>query len=115
LFTAVVAGFLISALDGSNHQIGSPTGAFVVVVFNVVEKYGYDGLALATLIVGLMLIGAGLARAGTYIKYVPYPLVTGFTSGIAVMIFSSQIGHPGSDARQGPRAGQMGRLSCGDR
>ena len=60
----MVAGFLISALGGSNHQIGSPTGAFVVVVFNVVEKYGYDGLALATLIVGLMLIGAGQRAPG---------------------------------------------------
>ena len=92
LFTAVVAGFLISALGGSDHQIGGPTGAFVVVVFNVVENYGYDGLVLATLMAGLMLIGAGIARAGTYIKYVPYPLVTGFTAGIAVVIFSSQIG-----------------------
>jgi SulP family sulfate permease len=92
LFTAVVAGFLISALGGSRLQIGGPTGAFVVVVFNVVAKYGYDGLAVATLMAGAMLIIAGLARFGTFIKYVPYPVVTGFTSGIALIIFSSQVG-----------------------
>ncbi len=92
LFTAVVAGALISALGGSRHQIGGPTGAFVVVVFNVVQAHGYDGLVVATIMAGLMLIAAGLARVGTFIKYVPYPVVTGFTSGIAVIIFSSQIG-----------------------
>lgn len=92
LFTAVVAGFVISALSGSRYQIGGPTGAFVVVVFNVVEKFGYDGLVLATIMAGVMLIAAGLLRAGTFIKYVPYPLVCGFTSGIAVVIFSSQVG-----------------------
>jgi len=92
LFTAVVAGFVVSALGGSRHQIGGPTGAFVVVVFNVVQKFGYDGLVVATLMAGAMLIVAGLARLGTYIKYVPYPVVTGFTSGIAVIIFSSQVG-----------------------
>lgn len=92
LFTAVVAGALISVLGGSRHQIGGPTGAFVVVVFNVVQAHGYDGLVVATIMAGLMLIAAGLARFGTFIKYVPYPVVTGFTSGIAVIIFSSQIG-----------------------
>ncbi len=92
LFTAVVAGLLISALGGSRFQIGGPTGAFVVVVFNVVAKYGYDGLAAATLMAGVMLIAAGLLRLGTYIKYIPYPVVTGFTSGIALIIFSSQVG-----------------------
>ena len=92
LFTAIVAGLLISALGGSRHQIGGPTGAFVVVVFNVVAKYGYDGLAVATLMAGVLLIVAGLARLGTFIKYIPYPVVTGFTSGIAIIIFSSQVG-----------------------
>jgi SulP family sulfate permease len=92
LFTAVVAGFLISALGGSRHQIGGPTGAFVVVVFNVVQRFGYDGLVIATVMAGAMLILAGLLRAGTFIKYVPHPVVTGFTSGIAVVIFSSQVG-----------------------
>jgi SulP family sulfate permease len=91
LVTAVVAGFLISALGGSRFQIGGPTGAFVVVVFNVIAQHGYDGLLLATLMAGLMLIAAGLARFGTWIKYIPEPVVTGFTAGIAVIIFSSQI------------------------
>ena len=92
LFTAVVAGALISALGGSRHQIGGPTGAFVVVVFNVVARFGYDGLAVATLMAGAMLVAAGFARLGTFIKYIPYPVVTGFTTGIALIIFSSQIG-----------------------
>jgi SulP family sulfate permease len=92
LFTAVVAGALISALGGSRHQIGGPTGAFVVVVFNVVARFGYEGLAVATLMAGMMLVAAGFARLGTFIKYIPYPVVTGFTTGIALIIFSSQIG-----------------------
>ncbi|HEY0302721.1 MAG TPA: SulP family inorganic anion transporter, partial [Rhizomicrobium sp.] len=92
LFTAIVAGFLISALGGSRHQIGGPTGAFVVVVFNVIARHGYDGLVIATLMAGVLLIVAGLARLGTFIKYIPYPVVTGFTSGIAIIIFSSQVG-----------------------
>ena len=92
LVTAVIAGFLISALGGSRFQIGGPTGAFVVVVFGVIAKHGYDGLVLATLLAGLILIAAGLARLGTWIKYIPQPVVTGFTSGIAVIIASSQVG-----------------------
>ncbi len=92
LFTAIVAGFLISALGGVRHQIGGPAGAFVVVVFNIVDKYGYDGLVIATVMAGIMLILAGLARIGTYIKYVPHPVVAGFTTGIAVIIFTSQVG-----------------------
>jgi SulP family sulfate permease len=92
LVTAVVAGFIISALGGSRFQIGGPTGAFVVVVFNVIHAHGYDGLVLATLMAGAMLLVAGLARFGDWIKYIPDPVVTGFTSGIAVIIFSSQIG-----------------------
>ncbi len=91
LVTAVVAGFLISALGGSRFQIGGPTGAFVVVVFNVIAVHGYDGLLIATAMAGLMLIGAGLLRAGTFIKYIPEPVVTGFTAGIAVIIAASQI------------------------
>ncbi|HYD98404.1 MAG TPA: sulfate permease [Alphaproteobacteria bacterium] len=91
LFTAIVAGFLISALGGSRHQIGGPTGAFVVVVYDVIGRHGYDGLILATLLAGLMLVAAGWARLGSVIKYIPYPVVTGFTAGIAVIIFSSQI------------------------
>jgi sulfate permease, SulP family len=91
LLTAVMAGFLISALGGSRFQIGGPTGAFVVVVFNVIREHGYDGLIIATLMAGAMLIVAGIARMGTWIKYIPEPVVTGFTSGIAVIIFTSQI------------------------
>ncbi|MBL8643538.1 MAG: sulfate permease [Rhodospirillaceae bacterium] len=91
LITAVVAGFLISALGGSRVQIGGPTGAFVVVVFNVIRDHGYDGLVIATIMAGAILIIAGLMRFGTWIKYIPEPVVTGFTAGIAVIIFSSQI------------------------
>ena len=91
ILTAVVAGFLISALGGSRFQIGGPTGAFVVVVFNVIAQFGYDGLVLATLMAGVMLVAAGVFRIGTFIKYMPQPVVTGFTAGIAVIIASSQI------------------------
>lgn len=91
LVTAIIAGFLISALGGSRFQIGGPTGAFVVVVYGVIDRFGYDGLLLATLIAGVLLIAAGLAQIGTWIKYIPEPVVTGFTSGIAVIIFSSQV------------------------
>ena len=91
LLTAVVAGFFISALGGSRFQIGGPTGAFVVVVFNVIALHGFDGLVLATFMAGLMLVAAGLLGVGTYIKYVPQPVITGFTAGIAVIIASSQL------------------------
>ena len=91
LVTAIIAGFLISALGGSRFQIGGPTGAFVVVVFNVVARHGYEGLIVATLMAGVMLIGAGCARLGVFIKYIPQPVITGFTAGIALIIFSSQI------------------------
>jgi len=91
LITAVVAGFLISALGGSRAQVGGPTGAFVVVVFNVIAQHGYDGLLLATLLAGLLLIIAGYARLGALVKFIPHPVVTGFTAGIAVIIASSQV------------------------
>jgi SulP family sulfate permease len=91
LYTAIVAGFLISLLGGSRVQIGGPTAAFVPVVFNVIEKFGYGGLILCTLLAGIMLIAAGVLRIGTLLKYIPQPVITGFTSGIAVSIFSSQI------------------------
>jgi len=91
LFTAIVAGFLISALGGSRVQIGGPTGAFVVIVYGIVQKYGYDGLVLCTILAGLMLIGFGVAKLGGFIKFIPVPVTTGFTSGIAVIIFSGQI------------------------
>ena len=91
LVTAVVAGFLISALGGSRFQIGGPTGAFVVIVYGVISKHGYDGLLMATLMAGAILVVAGLARVGSLIKYIPDPVTTGFTSGIAVVILASQI------------------------
>ncbi len=92
LVTAVVAGALISALGGSRHQIGGPTAAFVVVVFEVIATHGYDGLLLASLMAGAMLIAAGALRLGLFMKYVPQPVVLGFTAGIAVLIVSTQFG-----------------------
>ncbi|WP_321341538.1 SulP family inorganic anion transporter [Breoghania sp.] len=91
LITAVIAGFLISAFGGSRFQIGGPTGAFVVVVFNVIATHGYSGLVLSTLMAGMILVLAGLARLGSLVKYIPETVVTGFTAGIAVIIFTSQI------------------------
>jgi SulP family sulfate permease len=91
LITAAVAGFFISFLGGSRVQIGGPTGAFVVIVYGIVQKHGVDGLVACTLIAGVLLIAMGLARFGGAIKFIPYPVVTGFTSGIALIIFSSEI------------------------
>jgi sulfate permease, SulP family len=91
IFTAIIAGFLISLFGGSRVQIGGPTGAFVVVVYGIIAREGYAGLIAATLLAGALLIVMGLCRMGTLIKYVPHPLITGFTSGIAVIIFSSQV------------------------
>jgi SulP family sulfate permease len=91
LATAIVAGLFISMLGGSRVQIGGPTGAFVVVVFNVIAGHGYDGLVLATLMAGIILIAAGYMRLGRLIRYIPHPVITGFTAGIAVIIASSQI------------------------
>ncbi len=91
LVTAIVAGFFISLLGGSRVQIGGPTGAFVVIVFNVIAQHGYDGMVLATAMAGVILMIAGYARAGQLVKYVPAPVVTGFTAGIALIIATSQI------------------------
>src|SRR5690242_16719347 len=91
LYTAIIAGFLISALGGSRVQIGGPTGAFVVVVYAIVQRYGVSGLAAATLMAGLILVLLGLFKLGTIIKFIPHPLITGFTSGIAVIIASNEI------------------------
>lgn len=91
LFTAIVAGFIISALGGSRVQIGGPTGAFIVIVYGIVQQYGVDGLTIATFIAGIMLMLMGFARMGSVIKFIPHPLVVGFTSGIALIIFSSQV------------------------
>ncbi len=83
LYTAVIAGFLISALGGSRVQIGGPTGAFVVIVYGIVQQFGYEGLVVCTVLAGIILVLLGLARMGALIKYIPYPVVTGFTAGIA--------------------------------
>ena len=91
LYTAIIAGFLISALGGSRVQIGGPTGAFVVIVAGIVAQHGVEGLAIATLMAGLILVGMGLGRLGGAIKFIPFPIVTGFTAGIALIIFSSQV------------------------
>jgi SulP family sulfate permease len=91
LRTAIIGGFFVSALGGSRLQIAGPTGAFVVVVASTIQRHGYDGLLLATAMAGVMLIVAGLVRFGTLLKYVPYPVVAGFTAGIAVVIASTQV------------------------
>ncbi|MBK8506450.1 MAG: sulfate permease [Saprospiraceae bacterium] len=91
LITAIVAGFVISILGGSRVQIGGPTGAFIVIIYGIVEKYGVDGLTIATFMAGFLIIGMGLLKLGNLLKYFPYPLIVGFTSGISVIIFSSQI------------------------
>ena len=91
LVTAVVAGFLISALGGSRVQIGGPTGAFVVIVYGIVQQHGIDGLLVATVLAGLILVAMGAARLGAVIKFIPYPVTIGFTAGIAIIIFTSQI------------------------
>lgn len=91
LFTAIVGGFLISALGGSRVQIGGPTGAFVVIVYAIVQQHGVEGLEMATLLAGGILIGFGLARLGAAIKFIPYPVTIGFTSGIALIILSGEV------------------------
>ncbi len=91
LITAIIAGFIISALGGSRVQIGGPTGAFIVIVYGIVQSYGIVGLTIATFIAGIMLIIMGVAKLGSVIKFIPYPLIVGFTSGIALIIFSTQI------------------------
>src|SRR5688572_31334099 len=91
LYTAVIAGFLISLLGGSRVQIGGPTGAFVVIVGSIVAHHGYDGLVICCILAGLMLVLMGAAGFGVMIKFIPYPVVTGFTAGIAVVIFSTQM------------------------
>ncbi len=91
LYTAIVAGFIISALGGSRVQIGGPTGAFVVIVYGIVQKFGIDGLIVATMMAGVILVILGVTRLGSVIKFIPHPVIIGFTSGIAVIIFSGEI------------------------
>ena len=91
LITAIIGGFLVSALGGNSVQIGGPTGAFIVIVYNIIAQFSLQGLAIATLMAGLILVALGLFRLGTIIKFIPYPIVVGFTAGIALTIFSTQI------------------------
>lgn len=91
LTTAIIGGFLVSALGGNSVQIGGPTGAFIVIVYTIIQQYSLVGLGIATVMAGLMLVGMGLFRLGTVIKFIPYPIVVGFTAGIALTIFSTQI------------------------
>ena len=91
LITAIIGGFLVSALGGNSVQIGGPTGAFIVIVYSIIQQFGLTGLAIATVMAGLILVLMGLFRLGTVIKFIPYPIVVGFTAGIAVTIFSTQI------------------------
>ena len=106
LYTAIIGGFLVSALGGSRFQVGGPAGAFIVLVATTVQLHGMDGLLLATILSGVMLMAVGLLRFGTYIKFIPYPVTVGFTAGIAVIIFASQIkdllGLTLGDAEPGP-------------
>lgn len=91
IITAIVAGFIISFLGGSRVQIGGPTGAFIIIVYGIIQQYGTTGLAIATVMAGFILIFMGLAKFGSLIKFIPYPVVVGFTSGISLLIFSTQI------------------------
>jgi len=91
IITAIIAGFLIALLGGSRVQIGGPTGAFIVVVYGIVQKFGIDGLIIASIMAGLILVLMGLFKIGDWIKFIPSPVTTGFTSGIAIVIFSSQV------------------------
>ncbi|HEY5762307.1 MAG TPA: SulP family inorganic anion transporter, partial [Rhodocyclaceae bacterium] len=90
LYTAIIAGFLVSALGGSRLQIAGPTGAFIVVLAAITAKFGYDGLLIATLMAGVILVLLGVARMGVIIRYIPRPVIVGFTAGIGVIIFVGQ-------------------------
>lgn len=91
LITAIIGGFIVSLLGGSSVQIGGPTGAFIVIVYGIIHKYGIEGLTIATIIAGILLLVMGVLRLGTLIKFIPYPIVVGFTAGIALTIFSTQM------------------------
>ncbi|WP_187262490.1 SulP family inorganic anion transporter [Pontibacter beigongshangensis] len=91
LITAIIAGLVISVLSGSRVQIGGPTGAFIIIVFGIVQEHGVEGLTIATFMAGFLIMGLGVLKLGNYLKFIPYPLIVGFTSGIAVVIFSTQV------------------------
>lgn len=91
IVTAIIAGFIISLLGGSRVQIGGPTGAFIVIVYGIIQQYGFSGLIISTIMAGLILVSMGLLKIGDYLKFIPAPVITGFTSGIALVIFSTQV------------------------
>ena len=91
IITAIIAGFIISMLGGSKVQIGGPTGAFIVIIYGIIQQYGEAGLIVATLMAGVILILLGIFKLGAVIKFIPYPIIVGFTSGIAVTIFTAEI------------------------
>jgi len=91
LITAIIAGFIVSVLGGSRFQIAGPTGIFIVIVYGIVQKYGFNGLMISTIMAGLMLVGFGLLKLGAIVKYIPHPLIVGFTSGIALIVFTNQM------------------------
>ena len=113
LYAAIVGGFLVSALGGSRFQIGGPAGAFIVLVAATVAQHGLDGLLLATMLSGVILLAIGLLQLGSFIKYIPYPVTVGFTAGIAVIILASQLKEllgltlaGGSPGRSSPSSGR---------
>ena len=116
LYAAIIGGFLVSALGGSRHQIGGPAGAFIVLVSTTVMTYGVSGLLTATLLAGIMMLLAGYARLGTYIRYIPFPVTVGFTGGIATIIFASQLrdlfGLKLPGAEPGPLLDKLGALAA---
>ena len=91
LITAILGGFFVSLLGGCNVQIGGPTGAFIVIIYGIIQEYGISGLTVATLMAGVLLVLLGVFKLGAVIKFIPYPIIVGFTSGIAVTIFTTQI------------------------
>ena len=91
LITAILGGFFVSLLGGCNVQIGGPTGAFIVIVYGIIQNFGIEGLAIATVVAGIILVIMGALKLGTVIKFIPYPIVVGFTSGIALTIFTTQM------------------------
>ena len=109
IITAIIGGFIISLLGGSSVQIGGPTGAFIIIIYGIIQQYGEKGLLLATLLAGVILLVMGIFKLGTIIKFIPYPIIIGFTSGIAVTIFTTQI------ADVFGLSFEIGRASCRER
>lgn len=112
VMTAIIAGFIISFLGGSRVQIGGPTGAFIVIVYGIVNDYGMDGMIIATMLAGIIMIGFGMLRLGTLLKFIPHPLIVGFTSGIAVVIFSTQISNALGLTLTDVPSGFVGKWAC---